>query len=162
GMVEYAKGLGLADCYFSVITPLPGSVLYTEAVEKGMLLETDVTKYRLYDTVLKHEHMSRQKVREMCVRANAKWYDDLMLPAEKPTIAVNVAMDPGSLTATKFLRNVLNDNPGISGKLNLARLVAAAGSEVAVAVIDRGSQQLREGVSGWVRDGKSRVMELTD
>src|SRR5262249_18995307 len=83
GLVTYAKGLGLADCYFSVVTPLPGSVLYTEAVEKNMLLETDVTKYRLYDTVLKHEHMSRQKVREMCVRANAKWYDDLMLPAER-------------------------------------------------------------------------------
>ena len=42
GLVTYAKGLGLADCYFSVITPLPGSVLYTEAVEKNMLLETDV------------------------------------------------------------------------------------------------------------------------
>src|SRR5207248_548173 len=83
GLVSYAKSLGIADCYFSVVTPLPGSVLYTEAVEKDMLLETDVTKYRLYDTVLKHQHMSRQKVREMCVRANAKWYDDLMLPAER-------------------------------------------------------------------------------
>src|SRR4030095_8040218 len=32
---------------------------------------------------MNHKHMSRQKTREMCVRANAKWYDDLMLPAER-------------------------------------------------------------------------------
>jgi radical SAM superfamily enzyme YgiQ (UPF0313 family) len=89
GMVEYAKQLELADCYFSVITPLPGTELYNEAVAKGLLLETDVTKYRLYDTVMKHDILTRAKVREMCVRANAKWYDDLMLPAERRRAVAN-------------------------------------------------------------------------
>lgn len=279
GLVEYAKSLELADCYFSVVTPLPGSVLYTEAVEKGMLLETDVTKYRLYDTVLKHEHMSRQKVREMCVRANAKWYDDLMLPAERrrslanghkrklydfagkftvlvnffsfigsgvssefssldpatmvmdmpneklrrfteenklhtfiemtrflkllgaqrihvtmqtqdrdvvsweavttpdsfeyidavhgrpaetPTIAINVSMDPGSLTGGKFFKRILDDNPGVSGKLNLLRLGAAFGAEVANAVIDRGGHQLKQEAADFVRQTRSRVTAFAD
>jgi anaerobic magnesium-protoporphyrin IX monomethyl ester cyclase len=89
GLVDYAKKLELADCYFSVVTPLPGSELYDEAVAKGILLETDVTKYRLYDTVMKHDNLTRAKVREMCVRANAKWYDDLMLPAERRRAVAN-------------------------------------------------------------------------
>ena len=83
-------------------------------------------------------------------------------PAEKPTIAINVAMDPGSLTAAKFVKNVLSDNPGIAGKMNLARLVAAGASEVAVAVFDRGRHQLRERVNDAVRDTKFRVKGLAD
>ncbi len=81
-MFDYARGLGLEDCYFSVMTPLPGSRLYSEALESGRLVETDSSKYRLFDMLLKHDHMSRSKVTEMCVRCNARWYDDLMLRQE--------------------------------------------------------------------------------
>jgi radical SAM superfamily enzyme YgiQ (UPF0313 family) len=274
GLVDYAKKLELADCYFSVVTPLPGSVLYTEAVEKNLLLETDVTKYRLYDTVMKHDKMSRQKVREMCVRANARWYDDLMLPAErrrsmangkkrklydfagkftvlvnffsfigsgvskefadldpalmvkdmpnpklrqfttenplhsfidmerflkilgpqriqvtmqskgvdvvsweavtgkntfeyidaihgrpttKPTIAINVAMDPGALTGRKFLARILADNSSLASRVALARVAAAGGSEVAVAWFDKTREKVKEGVSDWMQNTKETL-----
>jgi radical SAM superfamily enzyme YgiQ (UPF0313 family) len=276
GLVEYAKSLELADCYFSVVTPLPGSELYVEAVEKNMLLETDVTKYRLYDTVMKHEHLSRAKVREMCVRANAKWYDDLMFPAErrralangrkrklydfagkytvlvnffsfigsgankefaeldpslmvidmpnpalreftekhpiqdfiemsrflrvlgtqrirvtmesqskpivswvakttprsiefvdavhglppeKASIAINVSMDPGALTGRKLLRRILDDNPGVRARIDLVRLAAAAGSEVASAYFDRGREGLRSGAADLVTEAKVRLRD---
>jgi hypothetical protein len=38
---------------------------------------------------MKHDNLTRAKVREMCVRANAKWYDDLMLPAERRRAVAN-------------------------------------------------------------------------
>lgn len=79
---DYARGLGLKDSYFSVMCPLPGSVLYDEAIKEGRLLETDSTKYRLFDMLLKHDHMSSAKVTELCVRCNAKWFDDLLLRQE--------------------------------------------------------------------------------
>lgn len=82
GLVEYAKELELTDCYFSVMTPLPGSKLYDEALASGRLVEKDYTKYRLYDLVFEHDTLTRAKVRELCVRCNAKWYDDLMLRQE--------------------------------------------------------------------------------
>ena len=82
GMVDYAKGLELTDCYFSIMTPLPGSQLYDEALESGELLETDPTKYKLWDMVIKHDNVSRSKMRELCIRCNAKWYDDLLLKQE--------------------------------------------------------------------------------
>jgi anaerobic magnesium-protoporphyrin IX monomethyl ester cyclase len=81
-MVDYAKGLELTDCYFSIMTPLPGSRLYDEARESGELLETDPTKYKLWDMVIKHDKVSRSKMRELCIRCNAKWYDDLLLKQE--------------------------------------------------------------------------------
>jgi anaerobic magnesium-protoporphyrin IX monomethyl ester cyclase len=82
GLVDYAKELELTDCYFSVMTPLPGSKLYDEALANGTLVEKDCTKYRLYDMVIEHDVISRAKMRELCVRCNAKWYDDLMLRQE--------------------------------------------------------------------------------
>jgi len=81
-LVDYAKELDLTDAYFSVMTPLPGSKLYDEALEQGLLLEKDVTKYRLWDMLIEHDHLSRAKIRELCVRLNAKYYDDVMLRQE--------------------------------------------------------------------------------
>jgi radical SAM superfamily enzyme YgiQ (UPF0313 family) len=88
-MVDYAKRLGLEDCYFSVMTPLPGSKLYAEMKAAGKLLETDFTKYKLFDIVFEHDTLSRAKVRELCVRANAKWYDDLLLRQEQRRFVSN-------------------------------------------------------------------------
>jgi len=79
-MVDYARSLDLEDAYFAVMCPLPGSQLYDEARTRGELLEPDHRKWKLYDLVIKHEHLSPQKMRELCVRCNSKWYDDLMLP----------------------------------------------------------------------------------
>lgn len=260
GLVEYAKKLELADCYFSVVTPLPGSKLYDEAKANGLLLEEDVTKYRLFDIVFKHDTLTRAQVREMCVRANAKWYDDLMLPAEHrrfqangrrrrlydfagkfgvlvnfftwmgsgadkefanidlgslvadmpnprlrefteahpvhtfldmdrflkvlgrqriqvtlhskgrpvvswvaqttattldylaavpgapaetPTVAINVSMDPGALNGATLARRVLADNSSLASRLGLLRLAAAAGAELAAYYADRATTQAR-------------------
>jgi radical SAM superfamily enzyme YgiQ (UPF0313 family) len=79
-MVDYARSLGLEDAYFAVMCPLPGSQLYDETKARGELLEPDHRKWKLYDLVIKHEHVSPEKMREICVRCNSKWYDDLMLP----------------------------------------------------------------------------------
>ncbi|MBN2495389.1 MAG: radical SAM protein [Deltaproteobacteria bacterium] len=81
-LVDYAKELDLADAYFSVMTPLPGSKMYEEAKKNDQLLEKDFTKYRLWDMVVKHDKLSRKQVRELCVRCNAKWYNDLLLRQE--------------------------------------------------------------------------------
>lgn len=81
-LVDYAKSLDLADCYFAVMTSLPGSKLYEEAEADGRLLETDFTKYRLYNTQMKHDVLSAPKIRELCIRCNTKWYNDLMLMQE--------------------------------------------------------------------------------
>jgi radical SAM superfamily enzyme YgiQ (UPF0313 family) len=81
-LVDYARSLDLSDAYFAVMTPLPGSELYNEAVAQGTLLETDFTKYRLYDTQIKHDVLSRAKIRELCIRCNTRWYNDLMLMQE--------------------------------------------------------------------------------
>lgn len=88
-LVDYARSLELSDAYFAVMTPLPGSKLYEEAVEQGKLLETDFTKYRLYDTQLEHDVLSRAKIRELCIRCNTKWYNDLMLMQEHKRWASN-------------------------------------------------------------------------
>lgn len=277
GLVDYAKGLELADCYFSVMTPLPGSVLYNEAKAAGNLLETDVTKYRLYDTVLRHDTMTRAQIRELCVRANARWYDDLMLPAEKrraaakgnkrrlydfagkftvlvnffsflgssagqefsditpvamvgdmpnpklrafteknqlqdfiemkrflqilgnqriqvtmqsggqdivtweavttpqtveyvaavhgrpteqPSMAVNIPMDPGSLTGKKMLQGILADNPSLQSRFNLLRLAAAAGGEMASFYVERLGVKARDGLSEVFHKGKARLAEM--
>jgi anaerobic magnesium-protoporphyrin IX monomethyl ester cyclase len=88
-MYGYARGLGLKDGYFSVMCPLPGSVLYDEALAAGQLVETDSTRYKLFDMLLKHDHMTSAKVTELCVRCNAKWFDDLLLQQEHRTWAAN-------------------------------------------------------------------------
>jgi radical SAM superfamily enzyme YgiQ (UPF0313 family) len=79
-MVDYARSLDLEDAYFAVMCPLPGSQLYDETKARGDLLEPDHRKWKLYDLVIRHEHVTPQQMREICVRCNAKWYDDLMLP----------------------------------------------------------------------------------
>jgi magnesium-protoporphyrin IX monomethyl ester (oxidative) cyclase len=40
--VEYARGLGLAVTNYAIVTPLPGTVLYKECVEAGLLDEETV------------------------------------------------------------------------------------------------------------------------
>lgn len=274
--VDYAKRLEIADCYFGVMTPLPGSKLYDEAAEKGLLLHTDVTRYRMYDPVMKHPHMSRAKIREMCVRANSKWYDDLMLPAERrralangrkrklydfagkfgllakffvflgsgastefseidprfmvidmpnpklrafteahpinefiemrrflrilgkqcirvtmetqgqplvswvakttpdkyeyidavhgvpdvePSIQLNMSLDPGALAGTRFLRRILDDNPSLGARVNLLRLAAAAGSEVAAAFTDKAVEAVRSTVKD-VAAGRTQLQRF--
>jgi len=79
-MVDYARSLDLEDAYFAVMCPLPGSQLYDETKARGDLLEPDHRKWKLYDLVIRHEHVTPHQMREICVRCNAKWYDDLMLP----------------------------------------------------------------------------------
>ncbi|HOX44340.1 MAG TPA: radical SAM protein [Myxococcota bacterium] len=79
-MLDYARSLELEDAYFAVMCPLPGSQLYAETKARGDLLEPDHRKWKLYDLVIRHDHLSPEKMRELCVRCNSKWYDDLMLP----------------------------------------------------------------------------------
>jgi anaerobic magnesium-protoporphyrin IX monomethyl ester cyclase len=79
-LLDYARSLHLEDAYFAVVCPLPGSQLYDEVSSRGELLEPDHRKWKLYDLVMPHEHIDPPKMRELCVRANSKWYDDLMLP----------------------------------------------------------------------------------
>ena len=264
-MFDYARRLGLKGAYFSVMCPIPGSVLYKEALEGGRLVETDSTRYRLFDMLLKHDHMTSAKVTELCVRCNAKWFDDLLLQQEyttwaangrkkkklfdyagkfrilagffatlgstasdmyadidpcnfvrdlpnaqlrrfteqkgmheyiemgrflkilgrqkiqvsveagsnggtvvswvvktKPreveyvdairgradtaTIAINLSMADGSLTPAAIVRRILKDNPDLRSRINLARLVAAAGSEVVSAYAERTAEVVRSRV----------------
>jgi len=86
---DYARRLNLKDGYFSVMCPLPGSVLYREALEENRLLETDSTRYKLFDMLLKHDHMTSAKVSELCVRTNARWFNDLFLTQEHRRWAAN-------------------------------------------------------------------------
>lgn len=79
-LLDYARSLELEDAYFAVMCPLPGSRLYEETRARGDLLEPDHRKWKLYDLVIRHKHFSPEKMRELCVRCNSKWYDDLMLP----------------------------------------------------------------------------------
>lgn len=79
-LLDYARSLQLEDAYFAVVCPLPGSQLYAEAKASGQLLEPDHRKWKLYDLVTPHAHFSPRKMKELCVRCNSKWYDDLMLP----------------------------------------------------------------------------------
>jgi magnesium-protoporphyrin IX monomethyl ester (oxidative) cyclase len=79
-MLAYARALGLEDAYFSVVCPLPGSELYDEVLARGDFIEPDHRKWRLYDFVMKHDNLTPDQVRDVCVRVNSKWYDDLMLP----------------------------------------------------------------------------------
>jgi len=79
-LLDYARSLKLEDAYFAVVCPLPGSQLYEEALANGDLLEPDHRKWKLYDLVTRHEHLDPAKMKELCVRCNSKWYDDLMLP----------------------------------------------------------------------------------
>ncbi len=79
-LLDYARSLHLEDAYFAVVCPLPGSQLYEEHMAKGDLLEPDHRKWKLYDLVTPHEHLNPSKMKELCVRCNSKWYDDLMLP----------------------------------------------------------------------------------
>jgi anaerobic magnesium-protoporphyrin IX monomethyl ester cyclase len=81
-LVEYAKKLELTDAYFSVMTPLPGSALYEQTKRAGKLLNEDFTSYRLWDCVIEHDVLSRAEISELCLRCNAKWYDDLLLRQE--------------------------------------------------------------------------------
>ncbi len=261
-MFDYARELGLEDGYFSVMCPLPGSVLYREALAEGRLLEVNSTKYRLFDMLLKHDHMTSAKVTELCLRCNSKWFDDLLLKkeyrrwaasgrkkkklfdyaakfsvllgfftafgssvsetfngidtsifvkdlpnpelrrftedkgvhqyvemgrflrilgrqkiqvsveagssgrevvswvmktnpeqveyvdairgkAENTTIAINLSMASGSLEPVSILGRILEDNADLRSRVNLARLAAAAGSEVVSGYAERSSEQVR-------------------
>ena len=79
-LLDYARSLELEDAYFAVVCPLPGSQLYDEALARGELLEPDHRRWKLYDLVMQHEHFDPAKMKELCIRCNSKWYDDLMLP----------------------------------------------------------------------------------
>lgn len=79
-MVRYARSLDLEDAYFAVMCPLPGSQLYNETKGRGDILVPDHRKWKLYDLVIRHDHFGPEKMREICVRCNSMWYDDLMLP----------------------------------------------------------------------------------
>jgi radical SAM superfamily enzyme YgiQ (UPF0313 family) len=261
GLVDYAKRLELADCYFAVVTPLPGSRLFAEALARDQLVEKDCTKFKLWDLVIKHDVLSRDTVRELCIRCNAKWYDDLMLvpehrrwrdggrkkrrlydfaakfkllvgffsligtdsdgrfaavdaglfvkdmpnpllrefttqnrvhdfielrrflrilgeqeihvtlhsrgrpvvswvarttpttieyldavpgaPAHQPSMAINLSLDRRALAPRAVLRRILADNPDARSRLNLLRLLVAAGSEVAALHADRAVEAVR-------------------
>lgn len=268
GLVDYAKSLDLTDCYFSVMIPLPGSKLYDEAKQNNLLLEEDFTKYRLWDTVIRHDKLSRSKIRELCIRCNAKWYDDLLLQqeyrrfrqngkrkkklhvyagkfkvlagflsfigtsageefadldpatfvkdmpnprlreftqemgihniiemgrflkilgkqkiqvclqlksqedvswvaktgpagveyldaingsADDLSVAINIPLDNGSLSPKTIVKRMLRDNPDFKSRLNLTRLLAAAGSEVASYYLDKTIEDIHSKTHGLVR-----------
>jgi anaerobic magnesium-protoporphyrin IX monomethyl ester cyclase len=277
GLVDYAKSLDLTDCYFSVMIPLPGSKLYDEAKQDNLLLEEDFTKYRLWDTVIRHDKLSRSKIRELCIRCNAKWYDDLLLQqeyrrylqsgarkkklhvyagkfkvlagflsfigtsageefadldpamfvmdmpnprlrkftqemgihnmlemgrflkilgkqkiqvrlqlqsqedvswvaktgpkgveyldaingsADDLSIAINIPIGNGSLSPKAIIRRILKDNPDFKSRLNLTRLFAAAGSEIASYYLDKTVENIRCKSHDLVQIGRSRMADL--
>ena len=59
------------------------------------------------------------------------------------TIAINIPLNNGGLTARSVLAGILRDNPGLKSRFNLARLVAATGSEVLAGVVDGWRETLR-------------------
>jgi radical SAM superfamily enzyme YgiQ (UPF0313 family) len=277
GLVDYGRSLGLTDCWFSIMTPLPGSKLYDEAKANDQLLEKDFTKFRMWDAVIKHDKLSRSKLRELCIRCNSKWYNDLLLEqehrrfeqsgakkkklhvyaskfkvlsgflsllstsageeftnldpaifvkdmpnpqlrkltqeiglhnlfdmgrflkilgkqkiqvrlqlqsqedvswvlktspkgveyldaingsADNLTAAINIPLGNGSTNPKAIIKGILDDNPDFKSRLNLTRLVAAAGSEVASFYLDKAVGGVRSKTHDFIRLGRDRIAGL--
>jgi len=59
------------------------------------------------------------------------------------TIAINIPLNNGGLTTKSVLAGILRDNPSLKSRVNLARLVAATGSEVVAGVVDGWRETVR-------------------
>jgi hypothetical protein len=79
-----------------------------------------------------------------------EYLDAIHGTSDNPSIAINLSMNNGSLSPGKIVEGILRDNPDIKSRFNLARLVAASGSEVLKCYLDKAGEAVRRKVGGFV------------
>jgi radical SAM superfamily enzyme YgiQ (UPF0313 family) len=72
--LDYSKSLGIQFAVYNITTPFPGTALFRQAKEDGMLLHTDWEKYDLSHVILKLPTVDGEAVREYYARGYREFY----------------------------------------------------------------------------------------
>lgn len=70
----YAKQIGLTGAAFGITTPFPGTKLYQELTQEGLIVEHDWTKYDEMHSVYKLKHVSAEQLEELATYCHAKFW----------------------------------------------------------------------------------------
>ncbi|MGC8927737.1 MAG: B12-binding domain-containing radical SAM protein [Myxococcota bacterium] len=62
---EYAKRLGLDFPAFHPLTPVPGTIMYDEAITKGWLKDVDFEEFDWSTPVMDSEHLTREEILDL-------------------------------------------------------------------------------------------------
>ena len=100
----YAKEIGLTGAAFGVVTPFPGTELYRNLEQDGLIVEHDWTKYDEMHSVFQLTNVSRERLEELATYCHAKfWTLDALIEQAR------VSMKPGEKVPLEdFIRNILN------------------------------------------------------
>ncbi|MCP5008042.1 MAG: DUF4070 domain-containing protein, partial [Planctomycetes bacterium] len=60
--IEFVNKAKLDVCYFSILTPYPGTVLYTKMLEEGRIIDTDWSNYNTNNVVFMPKLMTPEKL----------------------------------------------------------------------------------------------------
>jgi len=72
-MVDYAIDIGVEFMIFHPITPVPGTMLYYEAMQKGWIVDNDFTHYNWLQAVMSTEKLSCDEVNELTKAASLRF-----------------------------------------------------------------------------------------
>lgn len=72
--IEFAKSLDLDYAEFSILTPYPGTPVYTLAKEQGLLLTEDWSKYTATQPIVKLRDVSEEELKNLFRRAYLSFY----------------------------------------------------------------------------------------
>lgn len=72
--VNYAKQLNIDIAEFSVLTPFPGTVLYNQAKEKGLIATYDWSKYDGAHAVMNTHYMTQREIIIEVIKAYISFY----------------------------------------------------------------------------------------
>ena len=74
GFPLYAKKIGLSGVGFGVATPFPGTRLYRDLEQEGLIVERDWTKYDEMHSVFELKNVSRERLEELATHCHAKFW----------------------------------------------------------------------------------------
>jgi len=133
----YAKKIGLSGAAFGIATPFPGTKLYRELKQDGLIAERDWTKYDEMHSVFELKNVSREKLEELGTYCHAKFWtlDKLIENARvslKPEEKISLEDFIGcTLVASRFGWNAISDSQA-DRILTHMRIAAEAGVDPCV------------------------------
>jgi anaerobic magnesium-protoporphyrin IX monomethyl ester cyclase len=111
----YAKRIGLAGAAFGVATPFPGTELYSDLKQDGLIVERDWNKYDERHSVFELKNVSRQSLEQLEVYCHAKfWTLDALIERARVSVKAGEKLPledfvRGMLSALRFAWNTTSD-----------------------------------------------------
>jgi len=137
GFPLYAKKIGLSGVGFGVATPFPGTRLYRDLEQDGLIVERDWTKYDELHSVFELKNVSRERLEELATYCHAKfWTLDTLIEHARVSMKLEEKMPLEDfiryiLDALRFAWNATSDSQ-TEKLLTHMRIAAEVGADPCV------------------------------